>query len=197
MPVEQMTEKSRTPIARFKDGFTLEQSRRFHSQLNLPELLSGGDESVWFCLRASETLPTAIIPPRQPARELPRAENPGIGKIRADTKNFGSLSLDEFMQHPQSYAHAFIVVHRGQIVYENYPAFHPEDHHIWMSVSKTVPSLVIDLLISDGKIDQEQTIGHYVPEFRGTAWENVDGWPSRIARSAVVHQRGVRLPGRM
>lgn len=42
-----------------------------------------------------------------------------------------------------------------------------------MSVTKTMPALVIDLLISDGKIDENRTIGFYVPEFRGSAWENI------------------------
>lgn len=49
----------------------------------------------------------------------------------------------------------------------------PADHHLWMSVAKTLPSLVIDLLISDGKIDENQTMGFYVPGFRGTAWEKI------------------------
>lgn len=163
----------RTPIAAFKDGFTLEQAKKFLSERDLPKWMAGGDTSVWVNLRLSEVMPTAVIPNRQPARELPKAINPAIGKIKAETKVIGALPLDEFMSHPKSFAHAFIVVHKGKIVYENYPAMDPADHHIWMSVAKTLPSLVVDLLISDGKIDENQIIGFYVPDFRGSAWETI------------------------
>ena len=60
------------------------------------------------------------------------------------------------------------MVHEGKIVYERYPRMRPEDHHIWMSNAKVTASLVIDLLIDDGKIDENKTMGDYVPEFRGT-----------------------------
>lgn len=163
----------RSPIAAFRNGFTLEQLKYFKSRIDLSCLFGSGDQSVWFCLRSSEALPTAILPARQPAKELPAVPHAGIGKIRARTKNFGDLSLDEFMGHPQSYAQAFIVVHKGQVLYENYPGIRPEDHHILMSVSKPIAGLVMDLLISDGKIDPVQTVGYYVPEFRGSAWEDV------------------------
>lgn len=163
----------RSPIATFKDGFTLEQSKKFLSERDLSKWMAGGDNSVWVNRHISEVLPTAVIPNRQPARELPKAINPTIGRIKAETKTLGTLSLDEFLAHPESYAQAFIVVHKGKIVYENYPGMQPTDHHLWMSVAKTLPALVIELLISDGKVDEKKTIGFYVPEFRGTAWENV------------------------
>jgi CubicO group peptidase (beta-lactamase class C family) len=171
MKQQEITKNQRTPIAAFKDGFTLEQSKKFRSERDLSQWLSGGDTSVWVNLRMSEVLPTAVVPNRLPARELPKAYNPAIGKIKAETKHFGTQSLDDFMSNPESYAQAFIMVHNGKIVYENYPGMHPTDNHLWMSVAKTLP--VIDLLISDGKIDENQTIGFYVPEFRGSAWEKI------------------------
>ena len=173
MAADKPKEVQRSPISVFKDGFTLEQSKKFLSERDLPKWMAGGDNSVWVNLRMSEVLPTAVIPNRQPARELPKAINPAIGKIKAQTKQLGTLTLDEFMSNPKNYVQAFIVVHKGKIVYENYPAMQPTDHHLWMSVAKTLPALVIDLLISDGKIDENKTIGFYIPDFRGTAWENI------------------------
>lgn len=173
MAADKPKENQRSPIVAFKDGFTLEQSKKFLSERDLPKWMAGGDNSVWVNLRMSEVLPTAVIPNRQPARELPKAINPAIGKIKAETKTLGTLTLDEFMSNPKSYAQAFIVVHKGKIVYENYAGMQPTDHHLWMSVTKTLPALVIELLINDGKIDENKTIGFYVPEFRGSAWENI------------------------
>ena len=59
-------------------------------------------------------------------------------RSRRRTKNLGTLTLDEFLVHPKSYAQACIVVHEGRIVYESYPAMQPTDHYLWMSVAKTL-----------------------------------------------------------
>ncbi len=163
----------RSPIASFKDGFTLEQSKQALAERDLAAWLAVGDVSVWLNLRISEALPTAIVPNRNPPRELVVALDPAIGKIEADTGPTGVLTLDAFMAHPESNAQAFVVVHRGEIVYENYQGMQATDHHLWMSVAKTLPGLVIDKLISEGRIDETRTIGSYVPEFRGSAWEDV------------------------
>jgi CubicO group peptidase (beta-lactamase class C family) len=163
----------RTPVAGFNENLTLEQSKTYQSTKNLGQWLGGGDISVWVNGHMSELLPTSIIPNRLPPSPLPLAINSAIGGIKAETKNFGTLTLDEFMAHPKSYAQAFTVLHKGRVVYENYPGMDPTDHHLWMSCGKILPSLVIDLLINDGKIDQNQTLGFYVPELRGSAWETI------------------------
>ena len=165
--------QDRTPIAEFKDGFTTQQLENFRSDYNVPNLLAGGDTSAWWSLRVSEMMETAVLPVRQPNMPLQEALNPAIGKITAETKNFGTLSLDDFMVHPESYAAAFIVVHKGKVVYETYPGMNPWDSHVWMSNAKTLAGLAVDLLIDEGKIDQENTIGTYMPDFRGTGWADV------------------------
>jgi len=159
--------QDRTPIEKLVNNFPLELSKRARSA-DLPELLSGGDESLYFAMRTSEFFPTAILPSRQSPRPLSSELIPEIGQIKAKTQHFGSLSLDDFLAKPESYSQGFIVVHKGKIVYEKYPRMRPEDHHIWMSNAKVTVSLVIDLLINDGKIDENKTMGDYVPEFRGT-----------------------------
>ena len=165
--------QERTPVAEFKDGFTTRQLEEFRSNYTLPYLLSGGDASVWWSMRTSEVMQTAVLPVRKPTMPLAQALNPDIGKITADIKNFGTISLDDFMGHSESYAAAFIVVHKGQVVYETYPGMNPWDSHVWMSASKPLPGLVIELLIDEGKIDQDKTIGEHMPEFRDTGWANI------------------------
>lgn len=163
----------RNPVASFRNGYTLEEERAYLNDSDLTSLLSGGDASVWVGLRASEFLRTAVVPNRRPAAELPFAPLPAIGKIEVETKTCGTVSLDDYLVHPDSYAQAFIVVHEGRIAYESYPAMREDDYHLMMSVAKTFSGLAVDLLISDGKIDESQTIGHYVPDFRGSVWEDV------------------------
>ena len=174
MAADKPKEVQLSPVTAFKDGFTLEQSKKFRNERDLSAWLGGGDASVWVNLRPAEAFPaTALALNRLPAKALPTAINPAIGKIKVETKNFGTLSLDEYMAHPKSRAQAFMVVHKGRIVYENYPGIYPPDYHLWMSCAKVIAGLVVDQLISEGKIDEKKTIGNYVPEFRGSAWENV------------------------
>ena len=159
--------QDRTPIEKLVNNFPLELAKRARSA-SLPELLTGGDKSVYFAMRTAEFFPTAILPSQQPPRLLLSELIPEIGQIKAETQHFGSMSLDDFLAKPESYSQGFIVVHKGKIVYEKYPRMQPEDHHIWMSNAKVTASLVIDLLINEGKIDEKKTMADYVPEFRGT-----------------------------
>ena len=162
------------PVAAYKDGFPLSESEYFKNHRDLPVWLGGGDASVWINLRPSEAFAsTAVAPNRLPPAELPKVINPDIGKVSAETAHFGTLTLDEFMVHPESRAQAYLVIHKGQIVYENYPAMHPTDNHIWMSVAKTMPSLIIDMLIDEGKIDEQKSVGTYIEALRGCDWENI------------------------
>ena len=171
--IAQLDKNGRTPIAEFGNGFTAEQLAEYRANYTLPNLLKGGDITAWLCLRTSELFPTAICPVRQETRLLPQEINPDIGQIKANTKHFGELTLDEFMVHPETYAQGYLVVHKGKIVYENYQGMTAKDNHVWMSNAKTIPSLILDLLVSEGKLDQNKTVGHYMPDFKGTAWENI------------------------
>jgi CubicO group peptidase (beta-lactamase class C family) len=159
--------QQRTPIEEFVDGFPPNLAKQAHAA-DLPDLLAGGDEAVYFAARASEFLPTAIVPVRQSVKQLPIQPVPEIGKIKVETINSGTLSLDEYLALPESYLQGFIVISKGKVVYEKYPRMRPEDHHLWMSNAKVTASLVIDLLIDEGKIDEDEKLGKYVAEFRDT-----------------------------
>ncbi|MBB3700448.1 serine hydrolase [Flammeovirga yaeyamensis] len=162
----------RTPIKEFSNGFTQDQVQKFRENYNLPHLLKGGDDAVWWGLRTSELFNTALLEPNH-KMELVKNINPAVGEIKAQTKHFGEISLNDFMVHPHSYAQGFLVVHKGEIVFENYQGMTENDHHVWMSAAKIIPGLAVDLLISDGKIDENQTIGHYVHDFKHTAYGQV------------------------
>jgi CubicO group peptidase (beta-lactamase class C family) len=77
---------------------------------------------------------------------------------------------------------AIAVVHKGKLVYENYIGIRPWDNHIWASATKSVVGLVSYVLEKEGKLDLKKTVGHYMPQFRGTAWEYI-----KVAD--VLHQR--------
>ena len=109
--------QDRTPIEKLVNDFPLELSKQARSA-DLPALLTGGDKSVYFAMRTSEFFPTAILPSQQPTRPLSLGLIPELGKIKAETMHFGTLSLDDFLAKSESYAQGFIVMHKGKIVYE-------------------------------------------------------------------------------
>ncbi len=160
------------PASHAKTGFSLEEGRRFEAQASVASILGGGDIALYWGSNVSRFMLTAIVPRVAPTRMLESSPDSRIGAIRAESA-LGALSLDEFLVDSRSYAQGFIVVHRGHIVYEKYPGMREEDSHFWASNAKTMVSLLIDLLIEDGTLDQNKTYGHYMPDFGGTAWEDI------------------------
>ncbi len=165
-------EAQRLPVTRAKNGFSLEEARDIEKRISVSSLLKGHDESLYWTSQVANSLPTAILPRVQPTKMLPEKLDPRIGKVTAKSA-LGELALDDYLRDLRSFAQGFVVVHRGKVVYEQYPGMRPEQSHLWASNAKPLSSLLIDLLIDDGLIDQNQTFGHYVPDFRGTAWEDI------------------------
>ena len=164
-----------TPLIEFKDGFPMELEKETRDA-GYNELFSGGDVSAYFNVRVSEFLPTAILPSRQGIMPLGSNPMPAVGSVKAEMMDVseleGPLTLDQFLKRAE-FAQAFLVVHKGDIVYEKYPRLRPEDHHLWMSCAKPMASLVIDQMISEGKIDENAPITKYLTDFKGTDWDGV------------------------
>ena len=164
----------RTPVAEFKkNGFSLEQVEEYRSNYNLPNLLTGDDASVWFSQRTSEVMYTAHLPVKVPYMPLGESIMPEIGDVTAQTKNFGTLTLNEFLVHPESYAKAIIVIHKGEVVFEEYPGLNPWESHVWMSTAKPMAGLVIEHLIDDGLLNDQMTVAEIMPDWALTEWADI------------------------
>ena len=165
-------DEERLPVTRVKNGFSLEEIRGIESRISVSSLLGGQDESLYWSTHVSTSMPTAILPRVQPTKLLEKKLDHRIGKVRAKSA-LGDLALDDYLFDSRSFAQGFVVIHRGKVAYEQYPGMRPEQSHFWASNAKPLSSLLIDLLIDDGLIDQNQVFGHYAPDFRGTAWEHI------------------------
>lgn len=79
----------------------------------------------------------------------------------------------------------FLVIHKDQIIYEKYFGNMTDTTtHNWFSVSKSLTGLTVAILADEGKIDLQQSITHYLPELKGTAW---DGEPVQKAMDMTVN----------
>lgn len=135
---------------------------------NLVTWDDGGAISNFVYRHASEVFPAAVVKRAGPVRELPV-------KPRADVAGF---VVDEKGQTLRQYVErealdGLLVVHRGAIVFEAYPRMRADDRHLSFSVTKAFVGALVGLLDDDRRIDIAAPVSRYLPELRGTVWENI------------------------
>lgn len=79
------------------------------------------------------------------------------------------MNWQEFLD--ANYTDGIIILHKGKIVYETYPAgLTPDGIHTAMSVSKSFAGTIASILIAEGQIDPNKFISYYVPELTESAF---------------------------
>lgn len=72
-----------------------------------------------------------------------------------------------------TYVDGILVLHRGLIVYERYfGALEPHLPHACHSVTKSFAGTLAAAFVHEGVLDEKKMIPHYLPELRGTAWDD-------------------------
>lgn len=72
-----------------------------------------------------------------------------------------------------TYTDGIVVLHRGRIVYERYfGALEPHLPHALHSITKTYVGTLAAALVHEGVLDDSRALAHYVPELRGSAFED-------------------------
>ncbi|MBQ8561852.1 MAG: serine hydrolase, partial [Spirochaetaceae bacterium] len=71
----------------------------------------------------------------------------------------------------RNFTDGIIILHRGHIVYERYFAgMSPWSHHAAMSVSKSFAGLLASILVAEGKLEEQRTVGSYIPELKDSGF---------------------------
>ena len=94
-----------------------------------------------------------------------------LGKIEFEDDKGTMTTIDQWQK--KTYTDAMIVLHDGKMVYERY--YHtmgPELPHLMFSVTKSFTGLLATQLIQEGKIDPAALVVDYIPELKGSAWED-------------------------
>lgn len=72
-----------------------------------------------------------------------------------------------------TYTDGIVVLHRGRIAYERYfGALDPHLPHACHSITKSYASTLTAAFVHEGVLDESKVIPHYLPELRGTAWDD-------------------------
>ena len=115
----------------------------------------GPTAAVWRGAGTPSTLPAA-------ARALDDA------LAFADGKG-GTTTLADWQK--ATYTDGLLVLHRGRVVYERYPAgLQAHQPHVLWSMSKSLVGLLVTELIQEGLIDPNALIPRYLPELATSAW---------------------------
>lgn len=158
--------------AQVDHGFSLKESRSFHHRFEYPfgEWNQGGDFTRYVYLNFLEFWPHSTLASPGHIRDLPTNLN---GELAEFLVADGELEdrLAEYIR--LSATNGFIVCHRGEVVFEDYPRMNSTDRHIWFSISKTFIATAIAILHERGQLDYNQPVDHYLTELSNTAWEGI------------------------
>jgi CubicO group peptidase (beta-lactamase class C family) len=161
-----------TPVSAWKDGFTRDQSQLLRQQYSVHHMRRGDDAGVYWSTNLSEILPSKRVSRMGPVAGLEMALRPELADLKAKSA-LGTLSLRQLMVNEQARFRGIVVVHRGHIVFEEYPGMREFDSQVWFSTTKPITALLIELLREQGVVDTDDSIAQYIDEFRGTDWERV------------------------
>ncbi|MFT5399447.1 MAG: CubicO group peptidase (beta-lactamase class C family) [Planctomycetota bacterium] len=82
----------------------------------------------------------------------------------------GLATIQDWLNY--SFTDGFVVLHRGQIVCEQYQNNMTERTlHLSQSMAKSVVGCVAGILIGRGDMNVDQRVSHYLPELEATAWK--------------------------
>ena len=162
---------SATAVAEEYAGYSLEGARKFRQEWTIDNWDDGGHLMRYVFLNMPEFWNHAVISRGSgPVRELPDAFRQDVADFAIDTE-LGETSLFDYVQ--KANVNGAIVLHRGQVVFEEYPRMLPQDKHLTMSVSKAFASTIIAILEDRGQIDVDKPVEHYLPELEGSGWDGV------------------------
>jgi CubicO group peptidase (beta-lactamase class C family) len=126
--------------------------------------------SRWSFHNVRELVPTSEISCGTEQPEEALASLPFLAR-EIDTGLDGISTIEGFLR----YAHtdAFVLMKRGRIVGEYYaPHAHVNARHLVFSISKSLTAILSGILEDRGLIDPEKLVVDYLPEAKGSAYED-------------------------
>ena len=132
------------------------------------ENFMGGPQNRWAYQHLRELFPTRAVQRAAAAARLPvRQIDLDSLEVQLDAKRKSTLAA----WLPRAYTDGFMVLHDGAVVYERYfnnqTAATP---HLMFSGTKSFTGTLALMLIEEGTLDPQRTVGSYLPELKHTAF---------------------------
>lgn len=150
--------------------YTTEETFAIHDSIQQSRWDIGGKMSKYCFRYMSEFFPVGIINKSYQPYQFGFNPKKAIENISINSKK-GTFTFEQYLN--KLHIAGFIVVSKGNIMYEKYFSMLPEDQHTLQSVTKVITSTLITSLINEKKIDINQFIENYIPDLKGTDWQGI------------------------
>jgi hypothetical protein len=150
--------------------YSTQETVAIHDSIQQSRWDIGGNLSKYSFRYMSEFFPVGMINKSSQPYAFHFTPKKSIETIRIQSKT-GTILFEAYLN--KLHIASFIVVYKGNIVYEKYFSMLPEDQHTLQSVTKVITSTLITSLINEKKINIDQSIEKYIPDLKGTDWQGI------------------------
>ena len=158
----------------FRSASTIDEVRRQIEKLpaNTSWWNVNGRDMGWNNRNLNRIFPTVNVYRAGAVRPLEVSLMPQIGAYEVDTPD-GPVPFADFLRSDQSTSMGVVILHRGKVVFEDYPRMEPYERPIYWSVTKVLVSTVVGILEDRGDVDIDKSIETYIPELAGSSWNGI------------------------
>ena len=158
----------------FESASTVEEVRRQIEGLPKDESwwTVNGQDMAWNNKNLNRIFPTVNVYRAGPVRELESRSMPEIADYQVHTPK-GQVRFIDFLNSDESTCMGMVILHRGKIVFEDYPRMEPYERPIYWSVTKVLVSAVVGILEERGVVEIDKSIETYIPELVGSSYAGV------------------------
>lgn len=162
------------PVTQVKKGFDKAFIDEANTAFSNFHMQMGGDHALYYALHMTKYVPAELAMPHGETSVLKRNINESLNDL-SFTMGDGteSVSLNDYIHDEKTRVQGIMILKGGEVVYEEFPGMNPSDTHVWASVAKTIVGTLLTMLEVEGKVDMSMPITEYVPELKGTEWDNV------------------------
>ena len=121
-----------------------------------------GEDMGWNFKNLHRMYPTVNVYREGKVRPLDYNLSDAIAEFNVDTPA-GKKSFKDFLYSNQSTTMGIVILHKGKIVFEQYPRMEPYEKPIYWSVTKVFISTVLAILEDRGLVDVSKSIDFYLP----------------------------------
>ena len=163
----------------FKSASTVDQTRAQISKLPKEDIwwTVYGEDMGWNFKNLHRMYPTVNVYREGQVRPLEYSLSDAIAEFKVDTPT-GKLGFKDFLYSSHSTTMGIVILHKGKIVFEQYPRMEPYEKPIYWSVTKVFISTVLAILEDKGLVDVSKPIDFYLPaleksDFAGVKIRNI------------------------
>ena len=122
-----------------------------------------GDDMGWNFKNLHRMYPTVNVYREGQVRRLEYSLSNAIAEFKVNTPT-GKIRFEDFLYSNHSTTMGIVILHKGKIVFEQYPRMEPYEKPIYWSVTKVFISTVLAILEDRGLVDVSKPIDFYLPE---------------------------------